>query len=149
MSSGLLKLIRFAYLPNATFGRLIFPTGRSYFTVECPWLHNAAGKSCIPEGNYQLGLRMSEVVRRTTRGMFTKGWEIQDVPGRTYIMFHVGNWASDVEGCVAVGQTFGAMPKGPHQLGVGNSRIAYNEFMAIMATRKNWSLDISVQRATV
>jgi hypothetical protein len=75
-------LTRFAYLPDGTFGELVFPDGTSMFTVERPWKDNTPKESCIPDGIYQLGMRESPVVHRSSGGMFHEGWEVLDVEGR-------------------------------------------------------------------
>jgi len=65
-------------------------------TVERPWANNAPNISCIPEGEYTMR------PRRYYRGGYDT-WEICDVPGRSYIMFHSANVPSDLEGCIGVG----------------------------------------------
>jgi hypothetical protein len=54
--------------------------------------------SCIPEGTYKCepfsGDRFKDVV------------QILDVPGRTFILFHVANFPHDIEGCIGVGDSF-------------------------------------------
>lgn len=102
----MLLLERFAYSPLGTFGK--FHADDFWcFTVEQPWNHNQAGHSCIPEGIYTLKQRRSAVVLKTTRGAYTLGWEVTNVPDRTFIMLHPGNTMDDVEGCIAVGDQLG------------------------------------------
>lgn len=36
-----------------------------------------------------------------------------EVPGHTRILFHKGNWETDSEGCVLVGEQFGVLKKKP------------------------------------
>lgn len=88
------ELKRYAYGPEATLGRL--RVGDDVFwTVERPWLCNKPFESCIPEGNYQ--------VNPYSSGRYPNVWELQGVPGRSKILIHVGNYARDVQGCIAVG----------------------------------------------
>lgn len=118
------------YYPKGVHGTLIFPNGEIIYTVEKPWLDNKRGESCIPEGTYPLNYRSSPVVERTSRGEFTHGWEIAEVEGRTYIMYHVGNWPSrDSDGCVLVGSAH-AFDKGEPV--VWSSIPAFQKFMALM-----------------
>jgi hypothetical protein len=65
------------------------------YTLELPWKDNQQNVSCIPQGAY------SGFVR--TDG--TRGWriELQAVPGRGHIQIHVGNYPSDILGCILVG----------------------------------------------
>ena len=130
-----------AYLPDnsATLGRLTI-NDVSLFTLELPWQGNATKTSCIPEGVYPLQLRESPIVRRTSAGQYSEGWEISEVPDRTFIMFHVGNWARDTEGCILVGEAFSWHPQnGPM---VTNSRTAFHKFMMALANRDFWDIDI-------
>jgi len=143
MSNNLI-LERFAWLPDGVFGRLIFPTGETFYTVEKPWLNNKPFKSCIPTGVYYLEQRHSPVVRTTSAGEFTEGWEVIDVHNREYIMIHPGNWPGDVEGCIAVGLDFGIYQnrQGKMTNTVTSSREAFRQVMELMDCYNAWTLDI-------
>lgn len=94
------------YHENGTHGTIKFPSGVEIHTAERPWLDNKRGVSCIPEGEYNLGMRESPVVSRSTRGRYRKGWEVQNVPDRSFIMFHPGNWPLiDSDGCILPGMS--------------------------------------------
>lgn len=134
-----LTLERFAYTPQGTFGRITVGN-QQWFTVERPWLGNKAGVSCIPEGVYTMGLRESAVVKRTTGGATTKGWEVTGVKGRSLIMIHVGNTMDDLEGCIAPGKTLGTVGG---KWAVQSSRAAFDELMAALAGQKSWTLTIN------
>jgi hypothetical protein len=121
-----LKLERRGYFDEeGTFGEL---SGGDFSckTVELPWRNNQRGKSCIPEGTYIMRKRVSGVVQRTSGGQFTEGWEITNVPDRTYIMVHVGNTIADLDGCVAVGKAWGYIER---HWGVIASRNTFRAFM--------------------
>jgi len=122
----LISLERFAYTPEGTFGRLTVG-GNTFYTVELPWKGNKPRQSCIPESRYPLRMRESNVVSRSSGNEFTRGWEICDVPDRSYIMLHPGNWPSDLLGCVAPGLTFGVIGG---KIGIGSSRSAFRKVMA-------------------
>lgn len=130
-----------AYLPDnsATFGRLVV-NDQAFCTLEPPWRGNEQKRSCIPEGVYPLQLRESPIVRRTSAGAYFEGWEVADVPERSFIMFHVGNWARDTEGCILVGENFSwSAGNGPM---VTNSRAAFSRFMLALANRDFWDIRI-------
>jgi hypothetical protein len=55
------------------------------------------GHPCIPAGTYKVVLTPSPHL-----GYITP--EVLDVPGRTAIRWHIGNYPKDVLGCVAVGE---------------------------------------------
>ena len=141
----ILVLERFGYMPFGTFGRLRFPTGEMFYTVECPWESNKPYISCIPEGTYQLGLRYSPVVKRTTGGLFDEGWEVLDVPERSYIMLHPGNWPSDVQGCIAVGTGLQVLKRTQNhwELAVTHSKDAFKTVMALLDERGSWDIEIT------
>ena len=65
------------------------------FTLELPWKDNSRKVSCIPEGTYlcQAGVSPSN-------GNVIK---VYDVPNRSHIQIHAGNFTSDIEGCTLVG----------------------------------------------
>lgn len=82
-------------------------------SIELPWLDNRVSVSCIPTGTYRCEWRQSP----------SQGWcyHVLDVPGRSHILIHKGNWAgdrakgwhSDVQGCILPGMsTAYGTPKG-------------------------------------
>jgi hypothetical protein len=97
-----MKLIRTETGDEGTFGILIYSHG-VLFTGELPSRGNARGKSCIPAGVYTVSMRLSP--------RFGKCYEVEDVPERTHILLHNGNWCgdesmgfrADVDGCILVG----------------------------------------------
>lgn len=119
------------YTPNGTLGDLKVTRGReevfSCHTIELPWNGNERGESCIPEGNYLLRKRRSGVVERTSDGEYLEGWEVTGVPGRTYIMIHIANWADELDGCIAVGKY---IP--PRHMMVNHSTDTFREFMDLL-----------------
>ena len=100
------------HTPEYTAGLLTLPDGTVLATIERPWIptpehHGGKGfESCVPCAEY----RMVPFDSRR----FGKSWalvnEAVDVhqyqpagAGRYAILIHVGNRASDVVGCIAVG----------------------------------------------
>lgn len=110
----MLILKRFANTSHGTPGRL----GHLY-TMERPDLNNVPMLSRIPAGEYTC-----------VRTWYHKGkydtYEIIDVQDRTRILFHKGNWMTDVNGCVALGTGFGVLDT---RLAVIHSADAFAEFM--------------------
>jgi hypothetical protein len=68
-------------------------------TLELKWMGNVKKLSCIPAGSY----KVEKIIRPDGRN----GLWVKDVPGRTAILIHSGNYASglhvDIEGCIMVG----------------------------------------------
>ena len=59
------------------------------------------------------------MARRNSPKFGPNTWEVCDVPDRTHILFHAGNRASDVQGCIAPGVNLRQDLQG-----VGSSRVA-------------------------
>jgi hypothetical protein len=70
---------------QGTLGKLSM-LGKEWFTLELPWLDNAQGKSCIPEGVYTVKWTKSPRLKKFT-------YEILGVPKRAGIRIHGGNLA--------------------------------------------------------
>ena len=103
--------------------------GFSSFSLELPWRDNRPCVSCVPPGTYTLAWRES------------KRWKanhIQQVPGRSFILIHAGNFAGDVskgfkthvQGCVLLGRRFGRINK---QRAVLVSRPTVRQFNSLLA----------------
>ena len=95
------------YNDNETIGSLFIVDGeREVFkckTIELPDNGNQRNTSCIPEGTYVVLKHVSP----------TKGecFKVLDVPGRSDILIHIGNYASDTGrtdtlGCILPGRYF-------------------------------------------
>ena len=96
-------LERFCYSPNGTFGRLIVGDLKLW-TVEQPWNNNKARESCVPEGEYTLEHHEGSKYRDTWAlvGETVSHWPGEGKP-RSTCVFHKGNTAGNVLGCIAPG----------------------------------------------
>lgn len=65
-------------------------------TLEPTWADNQRNISCIPAGEYKVRPYSSEKYPGT--------YEVQDVPGRSKILIHAGNYYTDTKGCILVGR---------------------------------------------
>lgn len=133
-----IKLLR-RYFSDVTLGTLHTPDGTSFCILERPAENNKQSISCILEGTYTLRQRKSPVVERTSKGEFPSGWEVTNVPNRSYIMFHVGNYVRNSDGCLLVGENF-SFHNGEFM--VTNSVKAFREFMAALSSKDEWTLEI-------
>lgn len=97
------------------------------WALELPWNNNEESISCIPAGSYDLVLEWSPKYKMML-------YEIKGVKGRTECKFHIANYLSELEGCVAVGVDLGTT--GRSQYCVRDSKIAFDRFMVEMAQRK-------------
>lgn len=97
----MITIERFAYAPSYTLG--VLRVGEfECFTIERPWLDNRAGLSCIPEGTYAGRLRRYYAGKYDVPGFV-------EVPGRSDILIHKANRASELRGCVAPGMSVGVL----------------------------------------
>ncbi|QYK02781.1 DUF5675 family protein [Shewanella psychrotolerans] len=130
MDSQHLTLYR-CYFPHGTFGELKDAGGNTIaVTVECPWLNNQKGKSCIPEGTYQIRRHQSP-----SKGIClaieapTLGVTLYGPSQRTHCLIHVANCASELQGCIASGESFGVVGK---EWGVLQSRDSLEKLLALV-----------------
>jgi hypothetical protein len=147
---AIVRVTRFNYGPElpsplaGTFGIMELPSTHKLYSVEPPWVGNKQSVSCIPEGIYTMRYRNSGVVTRSTSGEFTGGWEITDVPNRTFIMIHPGNTPLDFEGCVGPGTDYKLMRDhtGTLRLGVTSSRDAFRLLMSELPVNQDHQIHI-------
>ncbi len=98
-------------------------------TLELPWRDNQKRISCIPHGEYNVEIRLSNKYGRV--------YWVRNVLDRTYILIHVGNFAGDtskgykthVQGCILLGKKGGYLGG---QVAVLNSRITVRAFVEEM-----------------
>ncbi len=108
-----LLIIRDTFSDKSTIGKLFINGELFCDTLENPYINNERSISCIPAGQYKVRLRLArESATRDYLHLL-----VQDVPDRSYILFHRGNTAKDTRGCILVGN-------GRKQDRVNNSRLA-------------------------
>lgn len=130
-------LLRDPSTDEGTLGRIVAP-GFSCRCIEPPWKGNQPEVSCIPEGVYLVAWVKSPKY----------GWvySVQNVPARTVIRQHPGNWAGDASkgfrtnslGCQLFG-AYAARIQG--QMAVVQSRKTHRQFADHMG-RKPYCLII-------
>lgn len=96
-------------------------------TIELPDNGNQKNVSCIPEGTYKL----SKIVRPNGDPAFL----VHNVPGRTNILIHKGNYATgrkvDTEGCILPGVYWDDL-NGDGALDVAESTMAMEKLLAVL-----------------
>lgn len=127
-----LTLQRIASRADGTFGVLL-AAGRPFaVTLERPWRDNRRGESCIPPGNY--------TCLRVNSPKFGLTWMVNNVPGRSEILFHAGNVFADSHGCILVAEKFATWADG--STSIADSKIGMAELMTM--TRDLVSFDLTV-----
>ena len=119
------------YDKNQTFGKLyILKDDECIFhcnTLELKWMGNIRNISCIPEGHYH--------VEKMLRPNGKPGLWIKDVPNRTAILIHLGNFAVgdsvDIQGCILVGDGYKDV-NGDGHLDIVNSTDTFEKLFDIV-----------------
>jgi hypothetical protein len=130
MNLHLLRLTRTPTQP--TYGVLLRDDGTPFaLTLERPWLDNQRMVSCIPAGTYR--------AIRHQSARFGETFWLQDVPGRSEILFHKGNIDDDSHGCILVGKEFDQV-KGEH--GIVSSKKGFDQFMRVQRGADEFTITI-------
>jgi hypothetical protein len=128
-----LLLKRISKTESGTWG-VLSECGKMPFAVtgEREDLCNMKNRSCIPEGKYTC-----EKISSPSHGSC---FEVRDVPKRSHILFHKGNWPSkDSEGCILIAESFDILDG---REAIGDSRHGFKEFMVTLQYEKEFHLTI-------
>lgn len=68
----------------------------SWYSLELPWKDNQRRVSCIPKGEY--------IAIKHRSPKFGLCFWLQDVPDRSEILIHKGNFHTDILGCILIGK---------------------------------------------
>jgi hypothetical protein len=128
-----LTLKRIAPRADGTFGVLLADGQPFAVTLERPWRDNRKGESCIPPGEY--------TCVRVNSPKFGPTWMVNDVPGRSEILFHAGNTFTDSHGCILVAEKFAAWSDG--STSIADSKLGMADLMSL--TRDIVSFDLIVR----
>ncbi len=126
-----LTLVRVGECGRGMFGMLKFGRVPFVLTLEQPWKDNQQNISCIPPGRY--------TCQSIRSPKFGATYEVMNVPGRTHILFHRGNYVEDTQGCILIGDTMGGTFDAP---AIEASLRGFGEFMALVSGHATFGLDI-------
>jgi len=98
------KIHRREHLEKQTLGELYIIGDEDNIVFQCrtlelPYLENKRNISCVPVGRYKCKLEYSNRFKRDL-------WELKDVPNRTECKFHSANYFHQLNGCIALGNSF-------------------------------------------
>lgn len=139
-------LYRHSSSPFGVFGYLdlIADDGKKlgrFCIGEDDWLNNKPNKSCIPSGQY--------TCKAVQSPKFGATYEVTKVPGRSHILFHAGNTEEDTEGCLLVGNAYGALSRQDEDGGgvmtkwaVVDSKRAFQRFRDVLGATPSFPLEI-------
>jgi hypothetical protein len=126
------------YQPQQTIGELLIDGVEFCKTLELKWLDNTRSKSCIPEGKYTVIKRLAHEKRKYNH------FHVLNVPNRSYILIHTGNYSSQILGCILVGNKHIDMNK-DGLLDVANSTITLQRLYDLMPD----SFELTIRKKTV
>ena len=93
--------------------------GQGFATLEPNWNYNRKNDSCVYAGRYVCKLRESP--------RFGLRYHLEDVPDRSHILIHAGNYGKDTKGCILLAESFDA-----DAFMIKNSRKALDKFEGIL-----------------
>lgn len=114
--------IKRIYQDDCTIGILNYH-GFRCCTLELPDKDNQQDISCILAGRYQC--------KKITSPSLGDCIEIGNVIGRTYVRMHAGNYTSQIQGCVLVGDSIADINH-DGVLDVSNSKATLKSLMALL-----------------
>ncbi len=123
-----LEVRRYAFGDDSTLSKIDIDGEPECFGLEDERrTMKVKGETCIPPGRYEIKLRTeggmharyAERFPEIHKGML---W-FQDVPGFTYIYFHIGNRDDHTDGCILTGTVPVILPDGEFE--VARSKDAY------------------------
>jgi hypothetical protein len=101
-------------------------------TLEPRDEENATNISSIPAQQY--------ICKRVETPKHGECFQVMNVPGRTSVLFHVGNTDKDTQGCIILGEKFGEVNS---KAAVLSSRGAIYQFMLAMEPYDEFHLTIT------
>jgi hypothetical protein len=131
----IIELNRIIDTDFGTFGVLQENNHTIVITLERRWMNNAQFVSCIPIGIYKCKLIDSSKGTLQSGRFAHKAYWVLDVPERTEVTIHVGNYLKDIEGCIAVGRKYA------HNQ-IYDSRLAMKDFMSYMDGENEFTLKV-------
>lgn len=135
-------LTRTDFDPDGIFGQLRSEDGESlYYSLEHAYdSQNGIGSYApkVPAGTY-LCIKGRHQLEHSP-APFT-AFELQNVPGHTNILIHVGNYNDDSEGCILLGMDIAPTGDGSTHM-LKSSNAAFNQFMDLQKDVDQFTLTI-------
>lgn len=102
-------------------------------TLEKPWLNNQQLVSCIPTGIYRC--------MRWNSPHFGDVFQVMNVPDRSNVLIHWGNYVKDTDGCILVGKSFGDIDR-DGIMDIEASKDAFDILMSYLKSENEFELEI-------
>lgn len=133
-----LTLSRKLYRSDGIFGELLGPK-REFLcvTLEHAYSMKEVFYPKVPKGTYQC-TRGVHRLERMESSFVT--FEVMDVPGRTGILFHVGNYNDESQGCILLGKQMGNKSNGGKM--IMSSHHAFTDFLRLLEGLESFELTV-------
>ena len=118
---NVVELTRLEESNNGSIGVLRINKEMFCITLEPPDKENKRSISSIPTGQY--------ICKRYSSAKFPNTFEVTDVTGRTYILFHAGYRVKNTEGCILLGSHVKKLNTRTQNRAMVNSGNTFVEFM--------------------
>jgi hypothetical protein len=126
-----MRIVRLEESEEGTFGNLIINGKIFCTTLEPPDMLNEINKSSIPEGQY--------ICERVDSPKYGNTFEIKDVPGRSDVLWHPGNFVFDTMGCVLLGEKISKLRE---ERAIANSGNTFKKFLEFLEGENKFHLTI-------
>ena len=103
--------------------------------MELPDLLNKRTMSSIPAQQY--------ICQRYSSAKYPDTFEVTNVPGRSFVLWHPGNRKKDTRGCILVGQYPAKLQGDWSDRGVWNSGNTFKNFMLRLKDYEQFHLTIT------
>lgn len=110
------------FYPDCTTGRVFLGNFHCH-SLELPWQNNINDISCIPNGIYHC--------RKIVSPLHGECFEVSDVPFRTLVRGHTGNYTKSTLGCILFGDSIKDF-NNDGILDVTNSRKTFDKLMSLL-----------------
>jgi hypothetical protein len=127
----ILELVRLEETKQGTLGILKIDKQLFCCTLEPPDRLNERNRSNIDPQQY--------ICTPYASSRHGETWKVDNVPGRSGILFHAGNVVDHTEGCILLGDKFGKL--NAHRA-VLNSGLTFEKFLMLLANDTQVSLTI-------
>jgi hypothetical protein len=118
----------FSYLQDSAANILFYTLEHSYAQPDGSYAPK------LPNGNYTCVKGLHSLDHTPTP---FEAFEVTNVPGHSGILFHVGNYNSDSDGCILLGTAIAG-----RDASITNSKLAFEKFMTLQADNNQFTLTV-------
>tara|TARA_B100001059_G_scaffold168_1_gene166 strand:+ start:7497 stop:8087 length:591 start_codon:yes stop_codon:yes gene_type:complete len=148
-----LQVVRTQFGKDATNGLLFIDGKFECYTLEDQYQAvKVMHETCIPEGEYDIKFRKTGGFHTRYSAKYGNSHygmlHLQDVPGFTYILIHVGNTDESTSGCLVVGETQQDLDISKDGF-IGSSSVAYKKMYSKVAGQLLQGKKVSIEYTTI